>query len=357
MTMTFTEPPSERQLSPTRHAKLSAQVLRQANENKRSGWALPAVAAAVAALLIGGAATLPALRHETTPAAHGPLPGMTVATYITTAEGGAVTGRKIYDPASGSYLVQRGAEWLADPSPDLRHTALWKDTFDQVRIVPAGQALDQRAGLVDPKSIQEWTANPRITRWSDDGSRYYLATRSGRLLGIDPATHSVVSRTDLALPANEQDWTLVSADPHTGFTVLSHSGLLHSFDATGRSLGSRQVAKAQAPHMIGGTSVSISPDHARLAVSDSDGERALDLRTGTQVRSRAPGHISMWLDADHYVSVETTADHTEAYLVDAGTGRVVGNPARLPDTDDGSSPDRLVPLVGPAPPGAVTITF
>jgi hypothetical protein len=302
---------------------------------------------------------------ETPPAAHGALPGLIVATYVSTEPGqtlspgvtvSKITGTRIYDPARGRYVALTGRDWLPATSPDLRWTALYKDTFNQVRIGSPGQSADAHAGQVDPASIRAWTAAPGPARWSDDSSRYYLAGRTAtgaRLLGIDPATRAVVSTTDLALPGAGQDWDLVSADRRDGFMVLDHAGILHTFSPAGAPLGTRRVAEPLPPNVAMWRGGLVSPDHTRLTVSARDGEHILDLRTGRTVRSPGRGRVSAWADADHYVSVD--GDHREAYLVDAGTGKVVGT-APLPSTAGTNGTD-LLPLVGPAPPGAVTITF
>jgi hypothetical protein len=357
MTMITTEPPAERDVSPTRHAQLRAEAMRRIGRPQRPGWAVPSIAAAVTALLIAGAAAaVPVLRHEQAQAAHGPLPGLLVATYTTVSDH-TVTGRKIYDPASGRYLVQAGAKWLNDPSPDLGWIAAPNDTFDQVRITTPGRILDTHAGLVDPAAIAAWTAAPYTTRWADDGSRYYLAGKTAhgaRLLGIDPASRRVVSSTDITLPA--EDWELLSADPHDGFIVLLSSGVVRVFAPNGGLLDTRQVRPPNPPNVII-SGVSVSPDHTRVAVSGHDGTRVVDLRTGREVHASAPGSAMMWADADHYVSVVSGRDHGDVYLVDAATGKAVGHRGRAPGLGADNGWDALVPFDGPAPPGADTVTF
>jgi hypothetical protein len=354
MTMITTEPPAERDVSPVRHAELRADAMRQITERRRPSWAVPSVAAAVTAVLIAGAAAVPTLRHQG--AAGGPLPGLLVATYSLDKDN-IVAGGEIYDPTRGRYLVQRGAEWMVDLSPDLRWASAYKDTFDQVRITAPGQVLDTHAGLVDPAAVQAWSAGPGGLKWADDGSRFYLVARTApgaRLLGIDPATRKLVSSTAIDLPAGH--WSVLSADPRDGFAILLDSGVLRRYAPNGVFRDARQVTQPNPPNVVGGGAVYVSPDHTRVAVGARDGTHVIDLRTGAEKRASTPGYVAMWAGASHYVTFDDQGDHIDVRLVDARTGRAVGHVARLPLVPDRVAA-RILPFDGPAPPGADTLTF
>jgi hypothetical protein len=362
MTMTFTEPPSERPLSPTRQARLTAQVLRQANEHKRPGWAVPSVAAAVTALLIAGVAAAPTLRSHSVPAAATPGPHVLVASYTDD------QGRRVWDPRSQTYLGLPGNEQLPSPSPDGRWTAVGRDTFDEVRIGTPAQVKDRAVGQVDRKALLSHGSLTRGSLWSADSSRYYVAAdnRIGGdvwVLGIDPASHRVVSSTRFTVPRDNPGWYLVSADPRTGFVAL-RDGVLLTYGPTGRKLGERRVFPPNPPRTFSGGSPGIlSPDGRRLAVNrleNAHGLRLLvgsiDLRTGRAVYLPAPaGNVVGWADAEHYiVSAERADMTTEVSLVEADTGKVLRSGHLTDPAGHNLRLDQVIPLTGPAPPGAIT---
>jgi WD40-like Beta Propeller Repeat len=366
--MTMTEPPARRELTPVRHAQLRAGILRQAGERHRPGWTLPAAAAAVTALLVSGIAAVPALRrHDTTPAASAAGPHVLVAYYSDD------QGRRVYDPESHTYVPLAGEQQLPFSSPDGRWTAVGVDTFNALRIAPPGQSGDPKVGRVEAKELLKYGSLTGGMLWSADSSRLYVSVLGskgtrGRVLGIDPVRHRVVSTTDLGpLNAITTDvrrpkivWRLVGADPRTGFLVFD-DGLLISFSPTGRRLGQRRLIPpvgGRVP-LVNPITPVVSPDGRRLAFGRPVGRKpvvgSVDLGTGREVDvDSPPGWPELWTDADHFVLYTQQRNTTSIAIVEADTGRIVrtGNLTGPGGATLGTA--QLIPLVGPPPPGAIT---
>ena len=88
--------------------------------------------------------------------------------------------------------------------------------------------------------------------------------------------------------------------------------------------------------------------------SDVTGAWVVELSTGRVVRAPSGrGVVVAWYDARQYVLLEGLGTRTTVRIVDAATGAVTTDHLlRAPDGKPLSGPD-LVPLTGPAPPGAI----
>jgi hypothetical protein len=370
-------PLAERDVPPTHHARLRAGLLRDATTPRRPGWAVPALAAAVTALLVSGAAAVPMLRHHGTQAAALP------ATYLVTMYGerdkltmskeeldrvldkggvAAIPGvetihTRIWDPASRSYRIA-DSDGSSTLSPDGRWVAICYGAVQEyLRVVPAATVRDDKAGRVGTSPLWPAASTQVWAYWADDSSVLYAVDRTAhgfRLRTIDPARHAVTGQLDLAVPGGGRSADLLRAGPHTGFSVLG-DWTIYDYDPAGKLLRTEELQ----PPPLTLTGAILSPDR-KWAVGNTDKADlvAVDLGTGAVVAAH-PGDVVVgpvlgWRDPEHYFVYDWPVTHTDVLIIEAATGRVVTRKALTDSKGALLGTIQVAPLAGPPPPGAIT---